>query len=100
VSGLPSQLSNGTRSALAALVAAYQLGPEELLIVELDELGLDGGRLAVVLEALKAASRRATVVLTTCDEDVAHGLDADVVVHCEERAGRIVAAAPGLRLLF
>jgi predicted ATPase len=95
-----AQLSTGTLHALAVLVAAYQLGAEEMLVVELDALGFDGARLAVVLEALKAASRRATVVLITCDDDDAHALDADVVVHCQERAGRIEAAAPGLRLLF
>lgn len=94
-----AQLARGALVTLGALVAATQLGVEELLVVELDELALDGRALAVVLEAMAAAARRATVVLTTTDEDLAQSIEADVTVRCEFRGGRTEVAAPGLRLL-
>lgn len=91
--------SRGTQLALGALVAALQLVADELLVVELDEFGLDAASLALVIDAFEAASRRATVVLTTSDEELAQSIGADVHVLCRFRAGRTEAAAPGLRVV-
>lgn len=96
----PLTLSRGSLVALGVLVAAVQTGSEEVLVVELDELALDGARLSVVIDALVLVSRRATVILTTCDEDLAHGIESATLVHCEARAGRTEVASPGVRLLF
>ena len=97
---LPSSLwSRGTRQALVVLVAAQQLAAEEVMVVELDELALDSASLALVIEALQAASRRAMLVVSTTDEELAQAVAADVHVQCRFRGGRTHVAAPGLRIV-
>jgi predicted ATPase len=100
VTRLPSHaLSRGTLTALCVLVAAHQLARDELMVVALDELALDSATLALVVDSLAAASRRATVILTANDKELAESIGADVLVSCRFRAGRTEVAAPGLRVV-
>jgi predicted ATPase len=92
-------LSDGTLCALGTLVAAQQLAPDELMVVEHSELHLDAASSALVLDALVAASRRATVVITAHDKELAEAMAADALVSCRFRAGRTEVATPGLRVL-
>ena len=69
------------------------------MVVELDELALDSASLALVIEALQAASRRAMLVVSTTDEELAQAVAADVHVQCRFRGGRTHVAAPGLRIV-
>jgi len=81
-------LSDGALRALGLMVAAMQLGSDELLLVEHPESNLGQEAQAVVFEALQAASRRGGVVLTTHSQTFTDQVDKSSLFSCRYRAGR------------
>jgi type I restriction enzyme M protein len=82
-----TEMSEGALRALAILVAAQQLRPHELLILEEPEVALHPGATGVLFDALKAASRRGSVLITTHSPDRLDAARDEEILVCDYRKG-------------
>jgi type I restriction enzyme M protein len=65
-----TEMSEGALRALGILVAAEQITPEELLIIEEPEVSIHVGAAQLLFEVLKRASERGAVLITTHSADL------------------------------
>ena len=81
------EMSDGALRALGILVAARQLEPESLLIVEEPEVHLHPGATSVLFEALKQASQRGAVLITTHSPELLDAARDEEILVCDYRSG-------------
>lgn len=75
------------RAIRAILVAAQQLRPHELLVLEEPEVALHPGAAGVLFDALKAASRRGSVLITTHSPELLDAASDEEILVCDYRKG-------------
>ncbi|HEX5750315.1 MAG TPA: AAA family ATPase [Archangium sp.] len=81
------EMSDGALRALGILVAARQLEPQAVLIVEEPEVHLHPGATAVLFEALKQASQRGAVLITTHSPELLDAAKDEELLVCDYRSG-------------
>lgn len=81
------ELSDGALRALGILVAAQQMGPRDLLIIEEPEVHLHPGATAVLFEVLKQASERGAVLITTHSPELLDAARDEEILVCDYRSG-------------
>jgi len=74
-----AQESDGTLRMLGILTALYQVPPRPLLAIEEPELTIHPGALGVLCDALKEASSRSQVLITTHSPDLIYQFPAEVL---------------------
>ncbi len=82
-----TEMSEGALRALAILVAAQQLRPHELLILEEPEVALHPGAAGVLFDAIKAASRHGSVLITTHSPELLDAARDEEILVCDYRKG-------------
>lgn len=82
-----TEMSEGAIRALAILVAAQQIRPHELLILEEPEVALHPGAAGVLFDALKAASRRGSILITTHSPELLDAAHDEEILVCDYRKG-------------
>jgi type I restriction enzyme M protein len=82
-----TEMSEGAIRALAILVAAQQIRPHELLILEEPEVALHPGAAGVLFDALKTASRRGSVLITTHSPELLDAAHDEEILVCDYRKG-------------
>lgn len=82
-----TEMSEGAIRALAILVAAQQLRPHELLVLEEPEVALHPGAAGVLFDALKAASRHGSVLITTHSPELLDAASDEEILICDYRKG-------------
>ena len=88
-----TEMSEGALRALAILVAAQQLRPHELLILEEPEVALHPGAAGVLFDALKAASQHGSVLITTHSPELLDAASDEEILVCDYRKG-VTAVGP------
>lgn len=83
----PMEMSDGALRALGILVAARQVDAESLLIIEEPEVNLHPGATAVLFEALKQASQRGAVLITTHSPELLDAAKDEEILVCDYRSG-------------
>ncbi|MBK9758323.1 MAG: AAA family ATPase [Nannocystis sp.] len=78
-----TEMSAGAIRALAILVAAQQLRPHELLILEEPEVALHPGAMGVLFDSLKAASRHGSVLITTHSPELLDAARDEEILVCD-----------------
>lgn len=81
------EMSDGALRALGILVAAKQVEEDSLLIVEEPEVHLHPGATAVLFEALKQASQRGAVLITTHSPELLDAAKDEEILVCDYRSG-------------
>jgi type I restriction enzyme M protein len=81
------ELSDGSLRALGILVASRQVQQNSLLIVEEPEVHLHPGATAVLFEALKQASQRGAVLITTHSPELLDAARDEEILVCDYRSG-------------
>jgi type I restriction enzyme M protein len=76
-----SEISEGALRALGVIVAARQMGRDELLISEEPEANIHAGAAGLVFDVLREASRQGSVLITTHSPEILDAAqDEDIVV--------------------
>jgi predicted ATPase len=81
------EMSDGALRALGILVAARQTEPGSMLIIEEPEVHLHPGAASVLFEALKNASHRSTVLITTHSPELLDAAQDEEILVCDNRQG-------------
>ena len=81
------EMSDGALRALGILVAARQVEQDSLLIVEEPEVHLHPGATAVLFDALKQASQRGAVLITTHSPELLDAAKDEEILVCDYRSG-------------
>lgn len=81
------EMSEGAVRALAILVAAQQVAPYALTIMEEPEVAIHPGAANVLFESLKAASRHGSVLLTTHSPELLDAASTEEILVCDYRKG-------------
>lgn len=82
-----TEMSEGALRALGISVAAAQMLPNELLIIEEPEVNIHPGAASLLFETLQSASRRGTVLLTTHSPDLLDSARDEQILVCEYKDG-------------
>lgn len=82
-----TEMSEGAVRALAILVAAQQVKPYALTIMEEPEVAIHPGAANVLFESLKAASRSGSVLLTTHSPELLDAASTEEILVCDYRKG-------------
>jgi len=82
-----TEMSEGALRALGILVAAEQITPEELLIIEEPEVSIHVGAAQLLFEVLKRASERGAVLITTHSADLLDAAGDEEILVCAYRDG-------------
>ncbi len=82
-----TEMSEGAIRALGILVAAQQMQPRELLILEEPEVAIHPGAAGVLFDALKAASRHSNVLITTHSPELLDAASDEEILVCDYRKG-------------
>jgi type I restriction enzyme M protein len=82
------ELSDGSLRALGILVACRQVQQNSLLIIEEPEVHLHPGATVVLFEALKQASQRGAVLITTHSPELLDAAKDEEILVCDYRSGR------------
>lgn len=82
-----TEMSEGAIRALGTLIASQQMGHRELMIFEEPEVSIHPGAAAVLFDALKAASRRGSVLITTHSPEFLDAANDEEIVVCDYRKG-------------
>jgi type I restriction enzyme M protein len=82
-----SAMSDGALRALGIFVAAQQVTPEELLIIEEPEVGLHVGAAPVLFDVLKRASRRGGILVVTHSADLLDAAREEAILVCAYQGG-------------
>lgn len=84
---LATEMSDGALRALAVVVAAQQMTPNELLVIEEPEVNLHPGAANVVYDVLHAASERGVVLITTHSPELLDRARDDEIQVCQYEDG-------------
>jgi type I restriction enzyme M protein len=82
-----TEMSDGALRALAVVVAAQQMTPNELLVIEEPEVNLHPGAANVVYDVLHAASGRGVVLITTHSPELLDRARDDEIQVCQYEDG-------------
>lgn len=78
-----TEMSDGALRALAVIVAAKQMSPNELLVIEEPEVNLHPGAARVIYDVLQDAARRGAVLITTHSPELLDHAKDDNILVCE-----------------
>jgi type I restriction enzyme M protein len=81
------EMSDGALRALGILVAARQAQPSSMLIIEEPEVHLHPGAASVLFDALKNASQRCTVLITTHSPELLDVAQDEEILVCDNQQG-------------
>jgi uncharacterized protein (TIGR02646 family) len=82
-----TEMSEGALRALGILVAAQQMTPDELLIIEEPEVSIHVGAAQLLFDVLEQASRRGAVLVTTHSADLLDAARDEEILVCSYRDG-------------
>jgi type I restriction enzyme M protein len=82
-----TEMSEGAIRALGTLVAARQMGPRELMILEEPEVAIHPGAAGVLFDSLKDATRRGNVLITTHSPEILDAARDEEILVCDYRKG-------------
>lgn len=82
-----TEISEGALRALGIIVAARQMRPNELLIIEEPEVNIHAGAASLLFDILKQASRRGAVLLTTHSPELLDAARDEEILVCAYRDG-------------
>jgi type I restriction enzyme M protein len=82
-----TEMSEGALRALGILIAAEQMEPDELLIIEEPEVSIHASAAEMLVEVLKRASERGAVLLTTHSADLLDAARDEEILVCDYQEG-------------
>ncbi len=82
-----SEMSEGALRALGILVAAQQMTPDELLIIEEPDVSIHVGAAQLLFDVLEQASRRGAVLVTTHSADLLDAARDEQILVCSYHDG-------------